>query len=76
MSETLTAQPALFELEAGERQLTLQEVLMQEYEKEIADLTVEQLEALRFEELETLSDTENRIHRLNRLIDERNACED
>jgi len=73
MSETLTSQPALFEIERPE--LTLHEVLMQEYEQEVSTLTTEQLEALRTEELETLSDTESRVHLLNRIIDERQKYE-
>lgn len=60
----------LFEMEC-DREPSAREVLMNEFQEECDTMTTEELFSLRQAELETLSDTESRIHILNGLIDGR-----
>lgn len=68
MSET---QPTLFEIN-NHPQVEMYQEMMREYKFELEVMTVEQLEALKMEELETYSDTEARINLLNIEIENRN----
>lgn len=52
-----------------ETQPSFHEAMMSEYLNEVNSLTIAELEALRSAELDTLGDTENRVHMLNRLIE-------
>lgn len=66
----MSDQERLFEMEC-DREPTARELLMGEFRQECEAMTTEELVALRHAELDTLSDTESRIHMLNGLIDRR-----
>lgn len=63
-------QPQLFEIN-NDAQENLYREMMMEYKGEIETMTVDQLNALKMEELETYSDTEARINLLNIEIENR-----